>query len=156
MKDTGVLFIPSGDDSLPIPTDKRLKSEAYRGSPIRLCLEDGNLLLKNWKLCPRILWPFQGAGPLPGVQPCTSKLVRDYLLIGLVTVVELLVILAAILVFFLAPGWMFLVVAFAEYLVIHFLAGLTWGSLVVRSQCEVEDQKFPNERWLFINGIATR
>ena len=129
MKRSGVLFIPSANDDPSLPTDKRLKYRAGQGSPLRLCSEDGLLLLQNWRLCPHIFWPFHSAPALPGVDSFTYKLVRDYFLIALVTLVELPMVVCAVPVFLLAPGWIFVAGSIVGYLIVHLLARLTWGTV---------------------------
>ena len=153
-----VFYIASADESPPSPTSHRLKKKAGEGSPLSRCAEDFMLLVRNFTLCPHVILPFKSATPLPGVIYKSPKVKFDFFLIGLLTLIEIPLLIGAIPAFLILPGWMFASGLVASGLIIKTISRFTWGPLVAHSDwtsnCTTKD--FSGERWIFFNGIATR
>lgn len=149
---------PSEDDSKSLleRKSKEIQKEAQERSPIRLFAEDVFLLFTNLALFPYVLLPLKKAVPLPGTKKRTARVAYGWTVLILLALIEGPLLIASGPAFFLLPGWIFSAAALACFLVIFSLAWTTWGGLVLESKTDAEQSKFPNERWLYINGITTR
>ena len=135
---------------------KEIQKVAEQRSPIRLFAEDVFLLFANLALFPYVLIPFRKVEPLPGVKTHTARVTYGWIVLTFLALVEGPLLLGSIPIFLIYPGWIFFSGALSCFLLVLFLAWTTWGSLVLRSDVEVDETKFHTERWFYINGITTR
>ena len=115
----GVFMLSSSEEQSPSQTTY-LKQKAERRSPLQLCLKDGLLLSKNLFFLPYIMLPMQRAKRLPGADWSSPRIFLDYVIIGVLSVVQVPLMLAAGPAFFILPGWLFVIYAALGM-------GIIWG-----------------------------
>ena len=144
-------------DSRTDQRSKQIQEAAQERSPVRLFLEDVILLAKNLRLFPYIFLPRRKVPALPGVTKHTLRSVYGWVIIFLLTLIQIPLLTLALPAFFVLPGWAFAAAAVVSLLLIYALAWTTWGTLVVESKVEgIDKSTFPEEKWFFLNGITTR
>jgi len=148
-------------------------AKAKDESPTKLFVADLAVLLKTGLThFLNVFLPIRTAVTLPGVEKHTVRILATYVLIAVLALFELLVLISVpfVLVFCLTtplPLWFTVIPATVGYLaalgVCWFVASLTWEhgpqGLVVNSELhgvDIKGAKFEHEKWIFVNGIATR
>lgn len=152
----GVTYIPPAveqDEADSHAEDREIKDRAARRSPMRLFAEDCYLLMKNLRSFPNIFLPLRETKPLPGV-PKVS-LIYGHTVVGLLSVIQIPLLLAALPTALILPGWLTGGLTAVGTTLMWLLARSSWGPLTVESQVDGVKDKFKNEYWLFVNGIAT-
>lgn len=142
-------------------------------SPTRLLFRDIGILFRaGFGHVLDVVLPLRFAVPLPGMRIHTVKTIATYFIIILLAIIELLLLVSLPIVLFFCfttplPVWFTFVPVAVGYLVAiglcWALASLTWRlgpkGLIVNSQLNgvhISKEKFIHEKWIFINGIATR
>ncbi|KAF2761238.1 hypothetical protein EJ05DRAFT_257368 [Pseudovirgaria hyperparasitica] len=148
-----VIYIPHQSNA-----DARLTTDrAATKSPFRLLLVDIAILFKNLRYLPWVLTPIRSPDSIPGVPP-TSKWhkIRDYTLVSIISLVEVIIIPLSFLVFLALPGLVFCLYIALVCLLVYLFEHTMWGPLVLHSTVPLPTSPaFVAERWLYINGIGT-
>jgi hypothetical protein len=145
-----VSFVPSQLDSLasstPLP---------FRGSPVRLLLSDLLLVLSLVPFTPWIFVPVRTTSKYGELYLKDIGNIRDLVIhvcLGIVGLAWFILVLPAFLVF---PGVVFVGYNLVFALIVWaFTFVLNHGERTVQSTVDLGDApEYPDERWLFINGV---
>lgn len=144
----------------------RLLRAAAQESPAYLFVRDAFVLFKNLGYVFKTVRPFRQPSPLPGVTPNECLFIRDIVLVVLLLLIQAVLLVAAIIAIPFFPfmqGWMVAAfIAFAygiTFLLERPMWGRSIGHFVVESKVQLDAQyqsKSAEEKWFFVNGIATR
>lgn len=144
-------FIPSQLDtnsaSTPLP---------FRGSPVQLLLADLWLVLRLLRFVLHIFTPIGTRSKYGELYLKDPGNIRDLTLHVVLSVVGIVWLLAFIPVFLLFPGFIFCIFNVAFTVVVWLLCRiLNYGPRTYKSTFELGEtvQLYPDERWLFINGV---
>ena len=151
---TNVKFIPSLVDTLA-----GTSTESERESPLRLLLRDAGVLLKLLKYVPWIITPFWTDDKQAELY-LSPRGARDTTLIAILTFMGVAALILAPFVVLAFPGFVVVAIAAIFVAVAWLLALPLHGPDVVYSAMDeatmASAKDHIEERWLFINGVATR
>ena len=148
-----IRYIPPQKDPLA-----GLSAMAFRQSPLRLLIEDAGVLITMLPYLPYIFLPFKTNDPS---SECYLSLVgaRDFLLQGLLFIMEASLLLLSPFVLLLLPGILSVLAIAMCYLTVYLVTwplegpDITYSNMDETTEALAEQHR--DERWLFINGTAT-
>ena len=149
-----IKFIPSLVDTLA-----GASTQTEREGPLRLVLRDAGILLKMLKYVPWTIKPFRTDDKQAELY-LSPRGARDTILIGTLSFMGLAALLLAPVLALAFPGFIVIAIAAIFSMIAWLLAVPLHGPDVVYSAMDeatmASAKDHSEERWLFINGIATR
>ena len=126
-------------------------------SPWVLFFHDAAILFKNLKFILSVILPIRIPAHRHGVRFYLVPIVANETLLALSIMYEAMLLLAGCLAIFVLPGGAFVMVFVFTTGIVVLLAAPGWGSRTVQSRnVRIPSNNFPNEKWVFINGVAQR
>ncbi|KAF2235458.1 hypothetical protein EV356DRAFT_500335 [Viridothelium virens] len=146
-----VTFIPSQTVDESAFTSNR----GSVSSPWKLFLHDAVILLHNLKYVFNTILPLKIPAHRHGVRYHLAPILANETLLALSIACEVILLAVGGVAVLLLPGWAFILFYLFTIGVITMLAAPGWGSRIVQSHnVRVPSNKFPHERWIFMNGVA--
>lgn len=148
-----VHFIPEQMDPVSATT-----TQAARQNPLRLFIGDAGVLLSMLGWLPWIFLPFRTSNRNAELYLSLVNL-RDMALQGVLFGWETLFLVLALPIHMLLPGTLSIPIAVGCCLFVVGMAKIGQGPTMVYSKMDeattMRAKQYENERWLFVNGIAT-
>ncbi|KAI9699892.1 MAG: hypothetical protein M1820_006954 [Bogoriella megaspora] len=124
-------------------------------SPLTLFIHDATILLKNLKYLPNLLLPFRIPVHRPGVRYYLAPIIVNEFLLALSILYTVVMFFTGSIAIVLLPGGAFAVFALFAIGICVLLAAPGWSARTVQSRnVKVKANHFPDERWVFMNGVA--
>ncbi|KAL9602754.1 MAG: hypothetical protein Q9219_001597 [cf. Caloplaca sp. 3 TL-2023] len=133
-------------------------TRAIRTGPLWLLIKDTGVLITALPYLPLVFFPLNAKSDS---QEDHSRLAsfRDLAIQALLLLIQTILLILFFPALFSLPGITFILISLAGILINRLIAWPTQGPRTVESTMGKEtflsSQKYPNERWLFINGICT-
>ena len=129
-------------------------------SPLKLFFQDAGTFGHITTMLPDALIPLHAKDDGDVALTHSWRGRRDELLIGFVSVLQLLLLPLAVVGWFVMPGLVFLLIGGALYAFMNLMRKMTQGPRLVHSKAlyhgePANDAQHNRERWVFINGIMT-
>ena len=145
---------------IPSQTVDESASTSNRASvlgPWSLFFYDALILLRNLDYVFHVLLPVRIPAHRPGVRYHLAPIIANETLLALSIVYEVVLLIVGSPAIFILPGWASVIFFLVTTGIVVLLAAPGWGSRTVQSRnSRVTFNKFPHEKWIFMNGVAQR
>ena len=146
-----ICYVPSQPDPLAAATKRALKA-----SPVQLFFRDVKVLFRQLRLLPWLFLPFPSKAQYAELSPRTRiHKSGETVLQVLLFVLETTLLLTFIPTFILLPGSVSLPAMILALLLIYLISLPMSGPATAKSKTETKNDRYQNERWVFINGCAS-
>ncbi|KAI9659809.1 MAG: hypothetical protein M1821_001160 [Bathelium mastoideum] len=130
-------------------------NRASVSDPLNLFFHDALILFKSLKYILNVLFPLRIPIHRHGVRYHLAPIAANETLLALTIAYEVVLLFVAPVAIFILPGWAFIAFFLVTTAIVVLLAAPGWGPWTVQSQnCCVPPNKFPREKWIFMNGVA--
>lgn len=148
-----VTYIPSQTADESAFTSNR----ASVSSPWKLFFHDAIILFHNLRYVFNVILPLRIPAHRHGVRYHLAPIVANETLLALSIAYEVGLLVAGCVAILVLPGLAFVLCFVVTTGIVVLLAAPGWGGRTVQSRnARVTSNRFPHEKWIFMNGVAQR